>query len=484
MARLFLSHKSVACAYGTFLLLYEVRFLRELLPPLHPVLIFWAVLVVSFNFLSGEIRQYKKFYVMAVAFAGSALITVVLRAPEGLVPNGKAWVLSVLPLLVFLPVFFFVGTGERDKTFLQILLGPSIVIFLASATALVMYLARFGGVVSFAGYERVVGIALYDVGFGAKAILLYGLYADTNHAAVYALSAAAYSIALFFACRNGVCRSRIANRLGMIYAGVNLVIQSFYFPLANSRGGWLSLEITLGVVAALWTWNKSCRRIVGLGRVLLCGGTAVVSVFLVCALLVGMRTEISEFSIWLAEKTNNQTGVIPGYEGVQIDDPGSRVDSFTKEEAGIGSGRLVIWEEALEIYRHYPVFGVNPSNTAYYAKEYLGIGKLAKGNAVHNSFLDLLLDYGAVGALLLLALFGCMGWRTLSGGVKRHLTDSGYFTGVAICFFCGGASVFLSCVFVNTTAMYFLLCLSLNYALAKSGADNECFTGDNGLIKT
>ena len=63
---------------------------------------------------------------------------------------------------------------------------------------------------------------------------------------------------------------------------------------------------------------------------------------------------------------------------------------------------MIIWKEALQLFKHKWLFGVGPGNTQHYAIQYqIGTEKLVIGAAVHNSYLDLLVEYGTVGAVTL-----------------------------------------------------------------------------------
>ena len=171
-------------------------------------------------------------------------------------------------------------------------------------------------------------------------------------------------------------------------------------------------------------------------------------------------------------KQNTQDQNIPNQSMQDQDQEENETDSFERpRESGdsIGSGRLGIWKEAASLYWKRPVFGECPGNNAYYASKYDIGEQLRDGKAIHNSYLDLLVDYGLAGFLLLMYFYVRCAWKVLIKLVK-----DGENCNSPLSFAIGGivmtmcASFFLSCSFVNTTAMYFTNLIFMSYLMAES----------------
>ncbi len=169
---------------------------------------------------------------------------------------------------------------------------------------------------------------------------------------------------------------------------------------------------------------------------------------------------------------NAQNQNIPDQNMQDQDQEENETDSFERpRESGdsIGSGRLGIWKEAVSLYLKRPVFGECPGNNAYYASKYDIGEQLRDGKAIHNSYLDLLVDYGLAGFLLLMCFYVRCAWKVLIKLVK-----DGENCNSPLSFAIGGivmtmcASFFLSCSFVNTTAMYFTNLIFMSYLMAES----------------
>lgn len=204
LTRILTSHVIFAFTYGIFLFLYELKFFRELIPVLHPFLIVWAIFMIAYDICIRDSLKKMQGSKILLLFVLSTAITVLLNMKVNLLWNMKAWILSVLPLFTILPVCQIASEKDRKKIFIQSLLGAAVVIFLAALGSLILYLFRFGGTVEILGVRSYIGLAVYDSHVENSGLLLFGLFADTNHAAVYAVVFSLYSVILFYFCRKGL----------------------------------------------------------------------------------------------------------------------------------------------------------------------------------------------------------------------------------------------------------------------------------------
>ena len=465
LMRFLTSHTALVFCYGIFLFLYEIKFLREVIPVVHPVLIGWAGLLAVYDIVVRRLWEKLPLWQPLAVFAVLAGITALVNHQAGLVGNLKVWVMAVLPLVAFLPLCLL--AKDREKALLKALSGGAAVVFLASLAAVVMYLLRISARVDLWGLSHMVGFRYYIMDEPDSGVLLYGLYTDTNHASAYAILFSAYSLWLLDACRRGVCGKAVK-----VFAVANLIVQVIYFPLANSRGGWLCLVLAGMIGVFLYAF---CTRLKTEGkwkRAALSLVAAVVCVALVCGGLLAVRSGVS-----LLSRGINGTAAHPGVpedptapSEPEISWGEQGADTFTKTDDGFGAGRLLIWGEGMRLFVKNPLLGIGTGNSAYYARLYdLGF-KLQEGAAMHNSFLDLLVDYGVLGFGALMAFFGACLWLALrhfftEGRKVEKTTYLAAFCGV----FLAGVGLFLSCTFINTTAMYYLMLLFIGYLLAACG---------------
>lgn len=488
LTRLLLSHTCLVFFYGIFLFAYELKFLRELIPALHPVLIGWAGVLAAYDVLIRRVWRKLPFWQPLFLFAVSALVTAVLNRETGIVGNVKSWILTVLPLLAFLPVCILADREKREKTLMTALLGVAVVACLASAVSLVMYLNRVKQSVTFMGITDYIGFRYYDVGDPESAVLLYGIYTDTNHAAIYALALIAYSVMLLRWCVKGGYSRKWQNMLGGSFAVVNILVQSCYFPLANSRGAWLSLCAALLIPAFIYLYSQVVKKGSASCR---CG----ISLLLACAVLganclffFGTRTAMSTAAARLEQHRLEQTqpsvpeATAPSKLPVSSETPGTSEvpvatvpsvdpDAFEKDNAEFGAGRITIWKETVDLIRHKPIMGQGPGNISYYAAKYAPDGAIAAGKVdVHNSYLDLLLDYGIVGFVLLMGFWVLCVLRVCKRiFVEKRSFDLNFYLCAFVVFLTACGALLLSCTFVNTTVMYLLMLVATGYLMAECG---------------
>lgn len=484
--RFFASHTVLAFFYGIFLFLYELKFLNQLIPVIHPLLIAWTGGLFLYDVLVRGFWRKVPFWKVLALFVVSVAITAALNVSISASGSVKAVILTSLPLVAFYPVCLLAPRQERTKALVKSLLGAAIVVFLASLAAVILYIMRFGDAVQFMGMESQIGIGLYDPRYADSGIILYGLYKDTNHPAVYAVVFALYSLVLFHACRNGLFDQKWANVLGQVFAVANFIVQVCYFPLANSRGGWLSLSAALLVSVFLYLFLGRLANRGAAARLAGSVGAALLCVVLVCGCLLGVRSGLSHLSIALETRgtqteTPNQPSQ-PSQPGTSntpdsshvLPSGGETTDSFEKNNSNFGAGRFNIWRETLKMWTWRPIFGENPGNSAYYANHFFQEGEstyMIYGKAIHNSYLDLLLDYGAVGFACLMCFFVLCMWTVLKRILvcKAH-QEPVYFVVICVVVLIACGSFLLSCSFVNTTAMYFVLLIMVGYLLASDEA--------------
>lgn len=470
ITKIAISHVCLSFVYGMFLFLYELKFLRELVPVIHPFLIAWAGILIAYDFLVRDYWNKMPYYRLLALFSVVTGITAIVTREAGLVANIKTCILIAIPLYVFLPVCMEDTKEKRFHSLVKTLLGPAIVMFGASVISVYLYLIRFSQIVSFMGIETLLGYRYYVPSDPKSGLILYGVYTDTNHAATYALAFAAYSIVLYSACGKEMFKSKVVSIMLRVFAVLNLVIQLLYFPLANSRGGWLCIAVATMAIAFLYCCggryigDKKGKKIIKSIAV------ACVCVVAVVGGLIGIRTVMSNASVkvsqMIAEKEEvskvNNKGNNKGNKKEDSE------DTFKKEDVNyIGGGRLEIWKETIALYKERPILGTGAGNNQYYSVTYGMEGsRLARGAAVHNSYLNLLLDYGIVGFSILMLFFVISAVKVIKGIFdKKEIKNNNYFFILFAVTIVAGASALLSCTFINTTAMYYLLLVMLGYLL-------------------
>lgn len=483
----------MAFFYGIFLFLYELKFMREIVSAIHPVLICWAGSVAIYNVLFRKSFIEWPHWIAVVVFGVAVGITTVTNFEAGIVQNIKAFIFVVLPLVAFYPVCLQAKSDEkRTRIIVKVLLGAAIVVFGASVIAIVLYMLRIGQVISFMGIEEMIGIRLYDPLDENSGLLVYGLYIDTNHAAIYAIIFAMYSILLYRSCKQGLFSKKWENTTGKIFSVLNFIAQVIYFPLANSRGAWLCLGVASAIVVFLICYKLfRWRRIIT--RVLYSCVVAIVCTLIIILSLLGVRTGASKISLTL-QNTINESVEVENVDSMKIDvdnnivervESQDQIDRFTKSNIEFGAGRLQIWGEVPELLIKKPVFGTGFGNHQYFAQKYdIGHNKLSQGAALHNSYLDLILSYGVIGFVTLISFF-ILGVKHVLEAVLRNSSENIYiYLCVAfIVLVIAGEALLLSNIFINTTAMYYIMMIMMGYLMMKEDNLEEIKDNINSHIR-
>lgn len=458
VTRFVFSHRWLAFFYGIFLCLYEMAYLRSSISAVHPVLIFWAAVVIAYDLFIGGAFRRMPYTKLLFLFLGFAALSTAVNVKTGGMTDIKAWILTVISLLAFLPACME-GTdgGQRGKkkTLFFVLSGFLGISFLASFASDTLFFLDFYEKLTTP--ERTYFLGVHNGGIWG--VTLFGVYADSNHAAAFSAVSGLLSFALLSECRKGVFSS--AKRRGWIkgFAIANIAVQTIYFPLANSRGGWLSLGAAVALTAFLFCLFRFKKK-EGFKRIAVSLLASVLVVSACCGTLLLSRTVSTEIYLnYCYEKPEGSDGRF----------------SFHKEDSDFtGSGRTGIWQEALIVSSHHPVIGIGTNSAEHYAKLYVeedlaeqhGNFSLTHGKAVHNSYLDVLLSYGLLGFLSLMSFFVLCMIRILRR--LKQTPNEGLSTFLIICaavVLCC-SSFFLSCMFIGTTATYFLELVLVGYLVS------------------
>ena len=477
LTRWIFERSNLAFFYGIFLFLYEISFLRHLIPVVHPFLIAWALFIIVYDIVIRRIWATIPKKVILGLFVVSAALTSILNLEAGMVSNVKAFVMTIIPIFTFYPICVSKNRIYKQKIFIKSTLGASLVCFVTSAVALVLFFMNISRQIVFHNDPMTLGYRYYIPEDPSSGMLLYGVNEDTNHSAAYALVFIAISLITFICCKKGLFEKNWVNRVLKIYSVANIVAQICYFPLANSRGAWLALLVSLSVVLLLYLYFTKLRHLPTKSRVIKSTALTLTAVIIVSVGILGVRTVVSGTANIITSISNNissndadnpeQNGTTPNKKPSQGNLP--VIDSFEKNDEYMGGGRLYIWQDAFSLVEKMPIFGNGPGNNEYFAKKYdVAEYTLAKGKHVHNSYLDLLLNYGAVGFLIMMVFLILCAKDVLvkifTDGKNR---DASYYLVTFSVLIVAITSFFLSSVFINTTAVSFIMFISLGYLVSE-----------------
>lgn len=448
-------------AYLIYLLLCEISIVRQLLPPIHLVFVAWGALSIFWKLLTEPDFFRGKHLIPLFLLAAGMVVTFLLNRGSAPVEQIKADILNGIGLFFIYPgAYELLHSKDRWKKLYAVLTPLNFLIFILNTIALWMFCTFTVMRGSFRGLSYKIGLifARYTAK-GPKTMLLYGLYWDTNHAALIALFSVVLSIgALLFLRKHLSGKLRI---LSDIFHGVVLIVSSAYAFLANSRALDLVVLVLMAFTALLLIFRaiheKKHKRIILVCVIyLLSLGAVRVTVPVLQKGTLDLVTIIYK-ETWGAKKKSQsakpaQTAKKPPSKKGQAASVG-----FTKNNDIKESPRLVLWREAAFLWKKYPVFGIGPNNTKLYMLKYYksNHSMLARGAAVHNSYLDALVSFGLTG-FLCFAAFYLLLVKDWILALKRGLTDMEHLLTLMVLGLLGGI-FFISTCFMGMSLLYALL---------------------------
>jgi O-antigen ligase len=223
-----------------------------------------------------------------------------------------------------------------------------------------------------------------------------GLYISPNHFAGFLEVAALMAFSLMIWGKN-----RPVTRIGLGYVGISCMAG---VAISGSRGGYLSTATGLLTLLCLTLWVVRKLRP---ERFLPLALGAVGAI----ALLVGVAV-----SLMLAVPT---------------------VKNRLQNTFETTNMRLLMWKSSLQQFQIAPVTGTGAATFLYYGRQFRDPSVQNDPIHVHNDYLQLLAEYGIIGAALFLAVFVLHLRAGFRGLVRLSRTEQAYYdardNGLAIC---------------------------------------------------
>lgn len=119
-----------------------------------------------------------------------------------------------------------------------------------------------------------------------------------------------------------------------------------------------------------------------------------------------------ESRLWFSTETDAILAATPARVDGPAMAPLPRARWFVRPAQAVRPGRLVLWAAAARMYLEHPITGVGPDNYRLLYGRYAGIPQADPRTHSNNSYLELLVGMGAVGALAL----GWCAWRVIRRG--------------------------------------------------------------------
>lgn len=283
--------------------------------------------------------------------------------------SGEAITLLLSYIALFYIVIYTVRTREQQRMLVYVIIGAAMLL------ALVGLLKRFDSLpVSWWQYPHQ----------RAMDYMMTGPYGNHNHLAGYLEMSVPLLFGLFL-----TKSRRGAIFYTMICIAIFLVVAHV---LTLSRGGWLSLSVSLAAMALLLLLQKRFRGKKMLA--LLLAGCFLLLLFILSG------TQIVERILTLSE------------------------EETLKEMAG----RTVAWQGVFEMIRDYPLWGTGPGTFATAFTQYQPSGLPARFFEAHNDYLHFVAETG----LLLIPVVVWLVYTVLAAGLRKLASPSRQVWGITL----------------------------------------------------
>ena len=418
------------CAYVCLLILSFLNFssqnvslLASILAIVGGALIFWGLVRKRLFTMPG--------IVFLTIFLGIYLVSCMINLKYGIIGNIKSFIWLLLQFFLLYTVDDTVEDSYYKREAVLLMRLYSILIFITSLIALIMAVLHIEQV-----SEGLGGTIIRGVYAGR----LYGEYTDPNYGAMFAV------IAIFFSSYLWQHSSYLPSRF---FFSVNVLVQCTYCFLSGSRTAILSLLICMVMGLALWVYKRFVRGNALRQRYWRIFISVILAAFIIGILFFLYRAGLAHVEDTLA---------------VDVEEAADHYIGRDLSTADFTSGRFKIWFSGMEVWKTTPFFGTSPRNLLPYAKAVLPDTYIATQNyvAMHNVFLDLLVETGVLGLLSMLGFIGYMAVWIFKRWGKTAYEDFPFSLCIAVTVTAIGISAcFLTeILFINSVgAFFFWSCL-------------------------
>lgn len=456
--------------YFVYLLLRQIAIAGDYLGAGQYPLVVWAYLIIMYKLLKNRSFFQAPWLKVLMLLLVSAAITLALNFSFNPGTQIKSAILLTIVILLVYPLGSYLARSPHPyREFAKVVLPAQIITGLQALTSVLMIAVGYTFLDKFAGSIRHLGVQSITYG-NSRVFIVFGMNMDSNHAALFGI------ISVFVTTWAFVYRSKIfatlrGQRIYRVLYWINLALLVLAIPACNSRGARLSFFTATGI-AFLWlivlyyrrneSMRKKAKSLLVVGAVII-GGTGYISANALIDSVVDQEIAYYSKVFALFHSENSQEKGADWKMLNDIDLLGSNKGEAEK------SARVYIWEETFDLWKKHPVVGIGPYNTQDYAKaEHLPSENkmLERGFAVHNSYLDVLISYGALGFGVYVVFFvGCL--ASYAKALKRRHTDwADVLLGTAWIVMMVGV-LFLTDSFLGFDYMFGLLMLIMSFLISR-----------------
>lgn len=393
----------------------------------HNLLIVWGLLIILFNVYMKNIKYFseKKIYIFWMI---SAIITIISNYYIIKGESIRSEILTIIVMVLFLESYKNLSSKYSKATIFKSIFYPTFIlkIFLHVISLLLYFLNISIFVIGESTAPYVYGIRYVALENNLYNILLYGTFFSPNREATYVVPL--IIMAIFILKSTQINTNKVEKYFIYIYIFIEVLIVS----LCNSRGV-LYVLILLSVMYIIFELYKNRKNITTKLAIRL------VKISVIICMLFTFQYSVKRTATYIINNFHNQKYVYDNsgknIKRLSLDDINSEKyekyrgwifeysDSkenkngisqdkdkdnivIEKQDSGeeVGNGRISIWKEVLTLYRGHPIFGIAQGMNKDMALNHknLDLPILRTGQAIHNSYLGVLLYHGIVGFIILM----------------------------------------------------------------------------------
>ncbi len=357
-----------------------------------------GVIILSFGVLLNDIdfnlKQNKWLFLFLTVF----LVSSFLNCTYGILGNLKSFIWTLIAFCVIFISPKNYSLEERKKLIITI---QNILICFWLALSLLSILIFISGI----NYEDFIPGRSHEVfRLGYLEARLFGVFTNPNRGSSVAFLTIIFSFFRLFENKKRLFK----NKLHI----TNIIIQSIYISLANSRGTLFAALITCGFSLYIFLeknklfdffilsfLNISSLTFKKIYKITMC----LCAVIIFCSFIYFIDLEIRNVFSYIPPFTEklfvrsmgNSSTILNKIQGMKIQV--MRMDFV--DNGDISNLRFGIWGNSWKIFKSNWLFGVSPANVLNYAKTFFPFEIIAmrKYSRIHNAYFDTLLCTGVLG---------------------------------------------------------------------------------------
>lgn len=372
-------------------------------------LFIWGVFLVVYNEITRRTVLKTRYGLWLAAFLVASLLTTAINFSDNLLYNSYTIIMNLHVAICFF-IFYSVHT-EKHLNFRR---------ELYSICRFIVYTTTVLGIIGLACLMAEISFEIMWIKFIIYENRFTGLYVNPNQLGFIAVAA-------IFCCHMLTKQDFITisghRRVSRIWIGSCVAINGISLLLCDSNG---AMVLMIGYAFFFVVYKMfgseskfSFRQIVTKSLSCLLAGVVIVSS------LFFVRNLCQAGFVQIMSSTKVEMGVTEEDPDVMTEE--EAIITFEHENKNIDSGRFKLWMQGVEMFSHFPVFGVGKGNVYQYGLEMFENGiKFSNKYGVlapimidfHNGYITILVCSGIVG-FVLFCIFGLRLFKHISMHVFR-----------------------------------------------------------------